>query len=142
MPLKHWVDDWIFLLTRTYQTIRRVVRPVDTHADRKRHEEEFKGVLFVRGNELVAHAGEGDVVDPGGVGSHELRRAGREEFGDALVVFLGRGDHPAGEGEHEVEGGDAFGEVGDVCGRALMGRGVKGQVLVQLTGEFVDHVGH
>ena len=76
----------------------------------------IEGNVLVGRDKFITHAWKGDVVDPGGVKGHELGRAWCEEFGDAVVVFLGGGDHPAREREHEEEGGDAFGEVRYIWG--------------------------
>ena len=54
------------------------MRPIEAHGRRVRDEEFIKGDMRVDLDELVAHAGPGEVVRPGRVRGEELGRAGLE----------------------------------------------------------------
>ena len=87
-----------------YKDLAIRVRPIQTHSGGIRDEELVKGDGRVGAGELVAHAGEREVVDPTGVGVEELEGAGCAPGGEAIVVLGGGGDAVAHYEEHDVAG--------------------------------------
>jgi len=107
VPLEHGIDSQAWRLTlatrsgNLQQRVHGFVGPADADAQRVRQEEVLEGVLQVLAHELVAHAREGDLVDPGGVGFEELGGARAEPFWEAVVILARGADLPlwCGEGQ-------------------------------------------
>lgn len=107
----------MFLKRRTQPQLLPPIRPRNRHKDLAirvgpieadgggiRDEELVKGDGGVGAGELVAHAGEWEVVDPAGVRVEELGGAGGAPGGEAVVGFGGGGDAVAHYEEHDVAG--------------------------------------
>src|SRR2546423_1408837 len=114
MPLKHWIDRQLVALARRQQAICRLVRPVDAQRRCVWYEPVLKCIVLVVGNELIAHLGPRQVLDPGWVWGKELGGAGGHPLGNALVVVLCGVDLPAEYEEHYVENGNFLRELRDV----------------------------
>src|SRR5256885_17239415 len=114
MPLKHWIDRQLVALARRQQAICRLVRPVDAQRRCVWYEPVLKCIVLVVGNELIAHLGPRQGLDPGWVWGKELGGAGGHPSGNSVVVVFGGGNLPAGDGENYAEDGDFFRGVPDV----------------------------
>lgn len=113
MPLKHGIHRQLVALCRK-QAVRRLVRPVDRQRRRVRDEPVLERVVLVVADELVAHLGPGQEIQPGGMRREELRRPRRHPLGYALVVVARRLDLPAQDEEHHVQHCDLLRQRGDV----------------------------
>lgn len=80
------------------------VGPVEADGGGVGDEELVEGDGRAGAGELVAHAGEGEVVDPGGVRVEELAGPGGGPAGEPVVVFECWGDAVAHYEEHDVAG--------------------------------------
>lgn len=115
MALKHGIDIQILRRIRAREErIGGVIRPVERQRRGVGDEEVFEGDGRVEVDHAVAHAGPGQMIDPGWVRGEELRWPRRDPFREAVVGFLRGRDLPPHDEEHDVQDGDLFGERGQV----------------------------
>ena len=114
MLLKHRVDAQLLAARHAQQAITRLVRPVQAQRRGVGDEEVVKVDLRVHLHHFVAHVRPGEMIDPGRVRREQLAGARRHPVRQAVVGFLGEGDFPAHDEEHDVEDGDLLGQGAEV----------------------------